>query len=298
MTRPIAARRTWMFVAGADEAALRAAARSGADVLIQDLEDFTPAHLKREGRGLCGPVAEAWRAAGAVPAVRINPLEHVGYEDLAAAMQAGARAILLAKTASPDQILALDRQITRHERDHGIPIGATEIVPNIETAAALIRVVALAEASSRVTAMLMASEDMAADIGVARTPGSDELAYARSRFLLECVAAQVLAIDCPFTFSRREDAERDLDFAVARGFKAKALVDPGQVDLVNARLTPSAQQIEEAHRLIEVFERARAAGARQPELDGHRIEVPSYKAAQRLLDRARLLGLDVSGPAP
>ncbi|MFE1599564.1 HpcH/HpaI aldolase/citrate lyase family protein [Methylobacterium sp. ID0610] len=291
MRRPIAARRTWMFVAGADEAALHAAARSGADVLIQDLEDFTPAHLKVRARLLCRPTVQAWRDAGAIPAVRVNPLEHVGYEDLAAAMQAGAQAILLAKTASPDQILALDRQITRHERDHGIPVGSTEIIPNIETAAALIRVVPLAEASSRVTAMLMASEDMAADLGVARTPGSEELAYPRSRFLVECIAAQVLAIDCPFTFSRREDIERDLDFAVARGFKAKALVDPGQVGLVNARLTPSEQQIEEALRLIAVFEKARAEGARQPELDGHRIEVPSYKAAQRLLDRAALFGL-------
>ena len=39
MTQP---RRTWLFVPGADEKAQAAAARSGADVLIQELEDFTP----------------------------------------------------------------------------------------------------------------------------------------------------------------------------------------------------------------------------------------------------------------
>ena len=43
MTR---SRRTWLFVPGADEAAHEAAALCGADVLIQELEDFTPADLR------------------------------------------------------------------------------------------------------------------------------------------------------------------------------------------------------------------------------------------------------------
>ncbi|WP_298967888.1 aldolase/citrate lyase family protein [uncultured Methylobacterium sp.] len=261
------------------------------DVLIQDFEDFTPPQLKAQARGLCRPIAEACRASGVIPAVRLNPLEHVGHEDLAAAMRAGIGVILLAKTAGPEQVAALDRQITRHERDLGLAIGATEIVPNVETAAALVRIGAMADASPRVTAMLLASEDMAADIGVGRTPGSEELAYARSRFLFECVAAGVLAIDCPYTFSRREDVDRDLDFALARGFKAKALVDPAQVAPVAARLTPSDEQIRAALRLIATFEQARDRGVTPAELDGHRIEVPSYKAALRLLDRAAVLGV-------
>ncbi|MFH6781068.1 MULTISPECIES: HpcH/HpaI aldolase/citrate lyase family protein [Methylobacterium] len=291
MPRPIAARRTWIFAAGADETALRRAAEARPDVLIQDLEDFTPPQLKREARLLCRPTADLCREAGVIPAVRVNPLEHVGHEDLAAAMQAGAGVILLAKTAGPEQIAALDRAVTRHERDLGLAVGSTEIVPNVETAAALVRIAALAEASSRVTAMLMASEDMAADLGVGRTAGSEELAYARARFLFECVAAGVLAIDCPYTFSRREDIDRDLDFAVARGFKAKALVDPAQVAHVNARLTPSEAQMTAARRLISAFEQARTEGRTPAELDGHRIEVPSYKAALRLLERAAVLGV-------
>jgi len=40
--RPVWLCRSWLFVPGADEAALLAAAASGADVLIQELEDFTP----------------------------------------------------------------------------------------------------------------------------------------------------------------------------------------------------------------------------------------------------------------
>ena len=39
-------RRSWLFVPGADEKAHAAAARSGADVIILELEDFTPPGLR------------------------------------------------------------------------------------------------------------------------------------------------------------------------------------------------------------------------------------------------------------
>ncbi|MEP6610189.1 MAG: aldolase/citrate lyase family protein, partial [Burkholderiaceae bacterium] len=71
MTRP---RRSWLFVPGADEAAHEAAMRCGADVLIQELEDFTPPTLRRAARVLARTLYDRWRAAGALAAVRVNPL--------------------------------------------------------------------------------------------------------------------------------------------------------------------------------------------------------------------------------
>ena len=79
-------RRTWLFVPGADEKAQAAAARSGADVLIQELEDFTPPALRPQARALAAGLYQRWRAAGALAAVRINPLETCGREDLAAVL--------------------------------------------------------------------------------------------------------------------------------------------------------------------------------------------------------------------
>jgi citrate lyase beta subunit len=43
-------RRSWLFVAGADEAAHETAARSGADVIVLELEDFTPPDLRPKAR--------------------------------------------------------------------------------------------------------------------------------------------------------------------------------------------------------------------------------------------------------
>ena len=50
-TKP-ALRRSWLFLAGADRQALLDGARSDADVLVQELETFTPPARRPEARAL------------------------------------------------------------------------------------------------------------------------------------------------------------------------------------------------------------------------------------------------------
>lgn len=283
--RPPALRRSWLFVAGADRERLTVAAGLGADVLIQELEDFTPPQQRAAARAMAPAVLARWRAAGALAAVRINPFETCGRDDLAGVMVAAPDIVMMSKVASPDQVAALDQAIGEHERSLGRPAGSTEIVPNIETAAGLVRAGAILAASPRVTAALLASEDMAADLWAERSPDGGELAHARERFLVECVAAGVAAIDCPFTYSSLAAAEADMLWARRRGFRAKSIVAFDQVALVNRLLTPAADEVARARRLVAAFEAARQA-CRPCELDGHLVEVPTVNAARRLIERA------------
>src|SRR5262245_65861735 len=85
--RPAQLCRSWLFLEDANEVVLQRAAGSGADVLIQELEDFTPPTLRPQARALAPELYAAWRAAGAVVAVRVNPLEQGGMDDLAAVMR-------------------------------------------------------------------------------------------------------------------------------------------------------------------------------------------------------------------
>lgn len=80
--RPTGLRRSWLFVGGAEEAHLIGAASSGADVIIQDLEDFTAPAQRSRGREISANVMGAWKAASVVAAVRVNPLDGEGSEDL------------------------------------------------------------------------------------------------------------------------------------------------------------------------------------------------------------------------
>jgi citrate lyase subunit beta / citryl-CoA lyase len=268
-------RRSWLFVPGADEQAQTAAGRSGADVLIQELEDFTPPELRPRARSLAARLYDRWRAAGALAGVRVNPLETCGREDLAAVLAGKPDIVLMSKVARPEQVQAL-AALAR----------GVELVPNIESAAGLVRAGEIARASPRVTAMLVASEDMVADLGAERTRGGEELAYVRARFLLECRAAGVEAIDCPYTFGDARGAAADARRAKRLGYRMKSLVDPAHAAALNRVFSIQPAALERARRLVRAFEAARARGRERARVDGRLVEVPVYAAARRLLESA------------
>ncbi len=283
---PPALRRSWLFVGGADTAAQGAAIHSGADVVIQDLEDFTPPQRRAEARTLAAALYAKCRAAGVLAAVRINPLDAGGRDDLAVVMPGAPDIVLLPKTVSATQIAALDQTVAQAETRHGIPIGATELVPNVETAVGLVETLAIARSGPRVTACLVAAEDMAADLGAERHPDGQELLHVRTRFLVDCRAAGVEAIDCPYTFADAEGAEREARFARRLGYRCKSLVRPDHAWAINRALTPSAEEVAKARRIAETFEAARTRGEDRVLVDGAWIEVPSYLTAKRLMTRA------------
>ncbi len=281
--------RSWLFLEGANEAALQRAAASGADVLIQELEDFTPPALRPAARTLAPDLYGLWRAAGAVAAVRINPLAQDGMDDLAAVMRGRPDIVALPKVAEPHHVAQLDEAVTRFERDYGIPQGSTALLPNIEFARGLVQTDAIAKASQRTRACLLASEDLAADLGAERGQDNVELAYCRQRFIVECVAAGVVAVDCPYTWNDIEGVERDARWARRLGYVAKSLVDPAHAAVVNGVLTPRDDEIRRARDIVTAFEAARTAGEARVEVNGSLVELPTYFTARRLLARGEAM---------
>lgn len=284
--RPINLCRSWLFVNGADEQALNAAPSSGADVLIQELEDFTPPHLRPKARALSPDILASWRATGAMTAVRVNPLDGDGMDDLRAVMRGAPDIVALPKTASPAHVKALDAAVSTFENDYGLPNGQTLLLPNIETAAGLVRTMEIATASPRVAGCLLASEDLAADLGAERTKQGTELAYCRQRFLVECIAAGTHAVDCPYTWQDTNGAQSGAEWARHLGYRAKSAVAHDHAAIINSVFTPSEEEVEHAKRIITAFEDAQAHGAGRVELDGSLVETPIYQNARRLVSRA------------
>jgi citrate lyase subunit beta/citryl-CoA lyase len=291
--RPPALRRCWLFLPGAERAQLLAAPKTGADVLIQELEDFTPPERRPEARAMAGEIYAAWRKAGVLAGVRINPLETEGRVDLAAVMRGRPDIVLMSKVAERRQVVALAEAVLSEEYANGIPSGTTEIAPNIESARGLIQAFAIATASPRVTAVLGSTEDMAADLGAPRSRRAHELAYARHRLHVECVAAGVLSVDCPYTFADAAGCKADTRAARAMGYVAKSAVHPSHVAAINAVMTPSRAEVRRAASMVKAFEAARAKGLDRVNVNGLTVELPTYLSAQRLLARATALSVDV-----
>ena len=287
--RPPQLRRTWLFGAGADAGVHAAMRASGADVLIQDLEDFTPPPRRPEARALARELYAGWRAAGAVVVVRINRLEEEGPADLDAVLPAGPDVIAYPTAASADEVRALEAEIAR--REAAIGAGPIEILPICETAAGVANLIAIARASPRIRCALLGAEDLAADLCAERGPDAVELDYARRRFVLECRAAGIEPVDAPYTYADLDGAVRETRYARRLGYRAKSLVRPDHAAAINASLTPTAQECASARHLMAAFEAARARGEERALVDGLWVEVPAYRNARHLLERAAALGV-------
>ena len=284
-------RRSWLFIGGADEDQLAAGPDSGADVLIHELEDFTAPERRPFARSLAKDLYPAWRAAGAVAAVRVNPLAGDGRDDLEAVMAGAPDCVLLPKVEGPEQVAELDEAVSALEARYGLAPGSTELVPNVEGARGLRLAFEIAGASPRVVGCLIASEDMAADLGVQRSRDGAELRHTRTRFLVDCVAAGVLAIDSPYTWTDDEGLSADTAWARRHGFTAKSTVAPPHAARINDLLTPDAAEIALAEEVVAAFEAARREGAGRVEVRGSLVEVPIYNNAKALLQRATALGV-------
>jgi len=291
MRRPPQLRRTWLFGAGADAAVHAAMAASGADVLIQDLEDFTPPARRIEARSLAAALYASWHAAGAEVVVRINRLEDVGLTDLDAVMPAQPDCIAYPKAASAHEIRNLHAEIGKRETSCGYTPGSIEILPICETAAGVVNLREIAAASPRVRCALLGAEDLAADLCAERGPDAVELDYARRRFVLECRAAGVEPIDAPYTYADVEGAVREATYARRLGYRAKSLVRVDHTEALNTVFTPEVGACARALQLIAAFEAARARGEERVLIEGQWAEVPTYLNAQRMLERARAFGL-------
>ncbi len=284
LRRPTSLCRSWLFVAGAEPDAHARALESGADVLLIDLEDFTPAARRDEARDLLSGFFATAKARGMVVGARISPLEtEDGPRDLAAAIIAEADIVAMSKVATAQQVKTLGMAVS------ALGNKSAELLPNVESARGLLNTTEIIAADPRVTACLVASEDMAADLGAERGKDGLELQYVRQKFLVQCVASGVLAIDCPYTWSDTEGLSRDTDYARRLGYRAKSIISSSHVSAVNAGLTPDGEAISKARELVDAYERAREAGKPGVEIDGIHVEMPIYMNAKRLIERAQAL---------
>ena len=259
---------------------------SRADVLILDLEDFTPPDRRNEARALVAGVFARWRTAGARVCARINSLHDDGPLDLSYVVPAKPDFIAYPKAATASDMRDLDRAITAAEEQAGLTLSSIGILPVCETALGVVNVREIAAASPRIRYALLGAEDLAADLMAERSREAVELDHARRRFVLECRAASIEPIDAPYTFTDAEGAAQETRYARRLGYRAKSLVRPDHAAVILAALIPSHAEKAQAQRMVEAFEAARARGEERALVDGLWVEVPTYLNAKRLLAQA------------
>jgi citrate lyase subunit beta/citryl-CoA lyase len=281
--------RSFLFVPADSERKLKKAGGAGADALILDLEDSVAADARPDARNL----AREYLAGKDNVWVRINPIDSDDAQaDLEGVMPSAPTGIMLPKPKSAAAVIELAESLSVLEAKHGIDPGSTRILPLCtETPEALFTLNGYIGATDRLMGLTWGAEDLSAAVGAAtnRDENGDWLPtyeMARSLCLLAAAAAEVAAIDTVFTdFKNADGLRRYASNARRDGFSGMLAIHPAQVETINAAFVPTAEELERAARIVELFETNPGEGAIG--LDGEMIDRPHLLQARRLLEMAQ-----------
>ena len=301
MIRP---RRTTLAVPGSSPRFLAKAPGLTADEVFLDLEDAVAPSAKADARGL---VAQALRAdwGTKVKAVRVNDASTGwAYRDVAEIVETAGGSldvIVLPKVAGPRDIAWLDLLLGQVEQSVGLTVGRIGIEAQIEDAAGLAAVDAIAAASARLEALVFGPADFMASLGMrsltvgaqpAGYAGGDAFHYAHMRILVAARAHGLQAIDGPYAAIDDPDGLRRSAASVAAlGYDGKWVIHPSQIDAVNTEFSPSQAEYDRAEMLLEAYAYYTGRGLGAAALDGEMIDEASRKLALVAAARGRAAGL-------
>ncbi len=259
--------RSWLFAPGDSERKMDKAAAGAADVVIFDLEDAVAEAEKPKARASVAAFLAAHPENRARLWVRINPLQGPhALLDLAAVVAGRPGGIMLPKSRGRADAEVLDHYLSALEVAAGIEPGTIKVIVLVtETAAGMFTTGSYAGAP-RLVAMSWGAEDLADAVGAAENrndDGSYAFTYelARTLCLLGASAAGVAAIETIQGDFRDEAGLRKRATQARRaGFGGMLAIHPAQVDVINEAFMPSAQELELAQEIVDVFAANPTAG--------------------------------------
>jgi citrate lyase subunit beta/citryl-CoA lyase len=271
--------RSHLYVPGDRPELFAKAERSGADAVVLDLEDAVAPERRDAALANVVTHAPALVAGGRIQLqVRVPRAESGGY-DLAmvrALVEAGVPTVRLPKCDAAEEIAEI--------RSTGPEVA---LIPIIESARGLVAASALAAAPG-VIHLALGATDLLADLDI-----SDDSDEVLDEFRLALVvASRAAGIGAPIdgVFTRLDDGAGLVNAASRAcrlGMSGKSVIHPAQVETVNAAWRPSADDVAQARRLVEAFERSATQAQASIRVEGQFVDPAVVARAHRILDRIR-----------
>ncbi len=284
--------RSLLFVPGNKPDMLTKSLGLDPDVVVPDMEDSVPDAEKANARHIVASFLSKLAAHPPLVVPRVNALD-TGWadDDLQAVVGPHVYGISIGKTRTPGDIAEVSSRLDRLEQRAGLEVGTLKLIPWIETAEAIMRCFEILTASARIVGAGFGAEDYTNDMAIERLDDESQLHYARSAFCTAARAAGVLALDTPWFRFRDTVGLRDNSIAAKHlGFKGRFAIHPAQIETINACFAPSAEEIDQARRVVAAYEEAESRGRGSTSLDGRVIDVPVVKRARALLELAERSG--------
>jgi citrate lyase subunit beta / citryl-CoA lyase len=259
-------RRSCLAVPGSSLKMLDKAQGLPADQVFLDLEDSVAPLAKPEARKNVVAALTGGDWGGRTRVVRVNDLTTPWtYRDVIEVVEgAGASldCVMLPKVQSASHVQWLDLTLTQIEKTVGLEVGRIGIEAQIENAAGLVNVDAIAAASPRVETVIFGPADFMASINMKSLvvgalhpnyPG-DPYHYILMRILMAARTYDLQAIDGPYLQIRDVDGFREVARrSAALGFDGKWVLHPGQVEVANEVYSPSQEDYDRAELILDAY---------------------------------------------
>ncbi|MFN8583345.1 MAG: CoA ester lyase [Gemmatimonadaceae bacterium] len=267
--------RTMLFVPGDRPDRFQAAAASGADAIVFDLEDaVTDANKPTARTSVARWLGDTPRAGDQLRLVRVNARASSWRAD---------DDVLVHALVTDKQIDGIVIPKCEQASDlHELP--ATGYWPIIESARGLVNVNDIASASG-VQQLIFGSIDLQLDLGMNADADETELASYRAQVVLASRLAGLCGPADGVTVAWTDDdaITRATQRAMRQGFATKLCIHPRQVPVVHDAMRPTDDEIARARRIIEAAESV-SNGALA--VDGMMVDRPVVNRARALMERA------------
>jgi citrate lyase subunit beta/citryl-CoA lyase len=268
-----------LYMPAANERAIDKAKNIPADGLIFDLEDSVAPESKEVARANAVAAASSGEYGDKELLIRCNGLTTPwGADDIAAAAQSGAAAVLIPKVGSHAYLEEIERQLDAAGAPSEMSIWAM-----IETPTAILDVRSIVH-HSRVIALVMGNNDLARELRTPLTPDRAALIPHLATAVLATREAGKVILDGVYNDVRNADGFlAEANQGKSLGFDGKTLVHPTQVDPTNQIWAPPDDELAFARRVIAAFEEASTSGLGVITVDGQMIENLHVENARRVL---------------
>jgi citrate lyase subunit beta/citryl-CoA lyase len=300
-------RRSCLAVPGSSVKMLEKAQGLPADQVFLDLEDAVAPLAKPAARQNIVAALTGGDWAGKTRTVRVNDLTTPWtYRDVIEVVEGAGEhfdCVMLPKVQDATQVQWLDLLLTQIEKALGLEVGRLGIEAQIENAAGLVNVDAIAGASPRVETVIFGPADFMASINmrslmvgglIPEYPG-DPYHYILMRILMAARMHDKQAIDGPFLQIRDVEAFRAVaGRSAALGFDGKWVLHPGQIEAANEIYAPSQEDYDHAELILDAYEyyTSEAGGQRGAVMLGDEmIDEASRKMALVVSAKGRAAGL-------
>ncbi|WP_019531670.1 HpcH/HpaI aldolase/citrate lyase family protein [Dasania marina] len=273
-------RRSVLYMPGSHPRALQKAQQLAADSLIFDMEDAVAPAAKVQAREIITSAIQLGDYGTREIVVRVNALDtEWGEGDLKAMARSGAHAICLPKVETAAEVAEALAILDKAQAP-----GSLYLWVMAETPRGVLNIQEVCGASTRIAVLMMGTSDLSKELRLRNRDDRLGLVASLNLCVLAARAHNLDIIDgVQLDLNNEQAYQHSCEQGRDLGFDGKSVIHPKQIAYANQMFSPSATDIEWAHKVLVAWQQAEQAGEALVLLDGRLIENLHVDEAKRTL---------------